>query len=136
VTHGFANVIAHEVRRSAAGHSSSADLVAAQYSGAKADLKPIYDKLIKAIAKFGKGVEVSPKKTYVSLRHNKQFGLIKPATKTRIDIGIQLKGEAGTKRLAKCKTGGMTSHEVRVESVKNVDKELIAWLKEAYTRAG
>lgn len=136
VTHGFANLIAHETRGSAAQHSASDDLVAAQYSGAKAELKPIYDKLIRATEKFGKDVEVSPKKTYVSLRRKKQFALIKPATKTRIDIGIQLKGEPPQGRLVECKSGSMTSHQVSVEDVEGVDKELVGWLKEAYSRAG
>ncbi len=66
--HGYANLIAHSTAGFVAGDSSvKEDLVAAQYSGEKAELKPIYDKLIKSISAFGKDVEISPKKTYVSL---------------------------------------------------------------------
>ncbi len=136
VTHGFANLIAHETLLTAAGHASSEDLVAAQYGGAKAGLKPIYDKLIQAIEEFGDDVEVSPKKTSVSLRRKKQFALIKPATRTRMDIGIQLKGDPAQGRLVECKSASMTSHQVSIEDPKGVDKELLAWLKDAYTRAG
>lgn len=136
VTHGFANLIAHEARGSAAQHSPTDDLISAQYAGAKADLKPIYDKLIQAISKFGGDVEISPKKTYVSLRRKKQFALIKPATRTRVDIGIQLKGDPAKGRLTPCKSASMTSHQVSIEDTKGVDKELLSWLKDAYERAG
>jgi len=83
MTHGFANLVAHEANKSHTGASAGDDLVAAQYSGPKADLKPVYDSLVRAIRKFGSDVEISPKKGYVSLRRGKQFGLIQPSKKTR-----------------------------------------------------
>ena len=90
VTHGYANMIAHQALHRDSPATSGDDLVAAQYSGGKADLKPIYDKLAKAVQKFGKDVELAPKKAYVSLRRSKQFGLIQPSTKTRIDVFAEL----------------------------------------------
>ena len=136
LTHGYANLVAHELRGSAASASPPDDLVAAQYSGKKESLKPIYDALMKKIAAFGEDVEVAPKKSYVSLRRNKQFALIQPSTATRVDVGINLKGEPADERLEA--SGGfnaMVSHRVRVTSVKDVDKELIDRLREAYQRA-
>lgn len=83
-TYGFANLVAHKARKSDAGSADSTDdLITTQYSKGKEDLKPIYDKLIKAIQKFGKDVEVAPKKAYVSLRRNKQFAIIQPSTKNK-----------------------------------------------------
>ena len=75
--HGYANLVAHAAK-GAVGEGAPAgdDLVAAQYAGDKAGLRAIYDKLVKEIAKFGKDVEISPKKTYVSLRRSKQFGAV------------------------------------------------------------
>lgn len=135
VTHGFANLIAHMYRDGQAG-SGADDPVAAQYSGAKAELKPIYDALIKAVQKFGKDVEIAPKKTYVSLRRSKQFGLIQPSTKDRIDVGINLKGEKPGKRLeASGSFNAMVSHRVRVTKKTDVDAELVGWLKRAYDAA-
>ena len=133
VTHGFASLIAHEFFQSAAEHTGEADLVAAQYAGKKEDLKPIYDALTKAITKFGKDVELSPKKAYVSLRRSKQFGLIQPSTTKRVDVGLCMKGRPTTDRLeAAGSWNSMCTHRVRLESVAQVDKELVAWLKEAY----
>ena len=60
VTHGFANMIVHEFRQGDAPASPSGDLVEGQYAGGKSDLKPIYDKLVKAVEKLGKDVEIAP----------------------------------------------------------------------------
>ena len=133
MTHGFANLVAHKTLQSDAGSSNAGDLVAAQYAGAKADLRPIYDALIARVQKFGKDVEIAPKKAYVSLRRKKQFALIQPTTRTRIDVGINLKGQATTKRLeASGSFNAMCSHRVRVTQRKEVEGELVGWLKKAY----
>lgn len=138
LTHGYANLIALKTlaESSESGAAAAADPVAAQYSGDKAPLRPIYDALLKAVSKFGSDVEISPKKTYVSLRRNKQFALIQPTTKTRLDLGINLKGVAPQGRLeASGSFNAMVSHRIRIESLKEVDKELVGWLKQAYDLA-
>ncbi len=136
ITHGYANLIAHEALQSAASHQGDDDLVAAQYAGEKAGLKPIYDKLMQAIEKFGSDVEVAPKKTYVSLRRKKQFALIQPSTKTRLDVGINLKGKPASGRLeASGSFNAMATHRVKLETVRDANAEVIAWLKEAYQAA-
>ena len=134
MTHGYANLIAHKTLKSDAGSASSeTDLVAAQYAGAKAALRPIYDALLAGVKKFGKDVEIAPKKAYVSLRRSKQFGLIQPSTATRVDVGINLKGQAPTNRLEKSGSfNAMVSHRVRIGDRKEINKELLGWLKAAY----
>ena len=85
------------------------------------------------IEKFGKDIEVAPKKAYVSLRRNKQFAIIQPTTKTRVDVGINLKGVPSTDRLEDSGSfNSMVSHRVRLESKQDVDAELRKWLKQAY----
>lgn len=69
----------------------------------------------------------------MSLRRNKQFACIGPFTKAKMDVQIQLKGNAPTDRLKEVK-GGMTSHVVKVSTIEEVDAELVAWLREAYDR--
>lgn len=134
--HGFANLVAHKTLSSDAGSSDGDDLLAAQYAGAKAGLKPIYDKLAAVIEGFGKDVEFSPKKAYMSLRRSKQFGLIQPSTATRLDLGLTLKGVAPEGRLeASGSFNAMCSHRVRLEKPADVDAEVKAWLKQAYDAA-
>ncbi len=136
VGHGFANLIAHRTLQAGQPAASETDLVEAQYAGDKAALRPIYESLVAAIGKFGKDVELSPKKTYVSLRRSKQFGLIQPSTKTRLDVGLNLKGVEPSGRLeASGSFNAMCTHRVRVEDASGVNKELIGWLKDAYERA-
>ena len=110
--------------------------VAAQYGGGKEGLRPIYDKIIAAVQSFGDDVEVSPKKAYVSLRRSKQFGIIQPSTKTRVDVGINLKGRDATDRLENSGSfNAMVSHRVRLAEAGDVDEELIGWLRDAYEGA-
>jgi hypothetical protein len=137
MTHGFANLVAHKTLKSDAGSAASAgDLVAAQYSGAKAELRPIYDALIRVVGALGKDVEISPKKAYVSLRRSKQFALIQPSTKTRVDLGLNLKSVKTVGKLEKSGSfNSMVSHRVRLESPSDVNKDVKAWLKQAYSVA-
>ena len=130
VTHGFANLIASEALKS----DQKVDLVAAQYAGPKAALRPLHDDIVAFAKKLGADVSVDPKKTSVSLRRKKQFALITPATKTRIDLGLALKGEAPSGRLETYNE--MCSHRVRLEAKSDFDAEVKARLKEAYARAG
>ncbi len=134
LTHGYANMIALKTLRSDSGSVADKDgLVNEQYAGGKASLRPIYDAVIRAVSKFGKDIEIAPKKAYVSLRRNKQFAIVQPSTKTRVDVGINLKGVPPTARLEKSGSfNAMLTHRVRIENPKQVDKELIGWLKEAY----
>ena len=136
VTHGFANLIAHKFREAASGASADVDLVGSQYSGAKAGLRPIYDAIINVATSLGPDVEVAPKKTYVSLRRSKQFALIQPSTRDRVDVGINLKGEPATARLeASGSFNAMVSHRVRISDKRDVDAALKRWLKKAYSDA-
>ncbi|MEA1942024.1 MAG: DUF4287 domain-containing protein [Pseudomonadota bacterium] len=139
MTHGFANLVAHEVRGGVALRLAdpSDDLVAAQYAGAKAALRPIYDRIAEIVSGFGGDVELAPKKTYVSLRRAKQFALVQPSTRTRVDVGINLKDVSPEGRLeASGSFNGMVSHRVRIAAPDEVDAQLTDWQRMAYERAG
>ena len=135
LTHGYANMISIKARETAASPQTADDLVDNQYSG-KESLRPIYDALIAAIAQFGDDVVIAPKKAYVSLRRNKQFGLIQPSTKTRVDVGLNLEGDVMGGRLEKSGSfNSMVSHRVRLTSTDEVNDALIGWLRQAYEQA-
>ena len=133
VTHGFANTI---IQLSKDNNESTEDLVTSQYKG-KETLFPIYESIIKAVNSFGDDVVVTPKKTSVSVIRKRQFVLIKPATKTRIDLGLKLTDVPTTERLQNSGPfGTMCTHRVQITSIDQVDNELMEWMKEAYERAG
>jgi len=132
VTHGFANTI---VTLSKDNTDPADDLVTNQYKG-KENLIPIYEKLIEVVSGLGKDVVKTPKKGSVSIIRKKQFALIKPATKTRIDLGLKIKDKPTVGRLENSGPfGSMCTHRVKVTSVEEVDDILIGWLKEAYIKA-
>jgi len=133
VTHGFANTI---VSLSKSNDDSVEELVESQYKG-KEDLLPIYEKLIEVMSGFGKDVTITPKKTTVSIIRKRQFALIKPATKARIDLGLKLSGVETTDRLENSGSfGTMCTHRVQITSIDQLDNQLIEWLKDAYEMAG
>lgn len=138
--HGDANTLVHYFRSSGpeaqpASEPMGSDPADALYVGPKADLRPIHDSLMAAISRFGP-FEISPKKTYLSLRRKKQFAMIGPATKTQVEVGLNAKGIPPTGRLKALPPGGMCQFSVRVATVKDVDDELIGWIKSAFESAG
>jgi hypothetical protein len=137
LTYGYANLIALKTREAREGQAPTGDtLIEAQYAGGKSDLRPIFDEITANVGKFGKDVEIAPKKSYVSLRCIKQFAILQPSTKTRLDVGINLIGSAPGDRLeASGSFNVMVSHRVRVSELDQVDAELIKWLNEAYGSA-
>lgn len=130
--HGYANLICLTAK--GALDVPEDDLLAGQYSGKDA-LKPIYETLEAYAKSLGKDVEISPKKTSVAFRRSKNFAVVTPASKTRIDLGLNLKGTAPTGRLLAEKPGSMCTHKVKLETVADVDSGLKAWLKAAYDAA-
>ena len=139
--HGDANTLVHAVLKSdgasaaAATGASADDVLAEIYSGPKAALRPIHDAFMAGLAGFGE-FEIGPKKGYVSLRRKKQFAMIGPGTKTRVDIGINMKGVKGTGRLVELPPGGMCQYKVAVTDAKEIDKELLGWVRQAFDAAG
>ena len=139
--HGDANTLVHHVLASAAPAGAAATasdldgVVAGLYAGPKAALRPIHDRLMAAIATFGE-FEIAPKKTYVSLRRKKQFAMIGPATQTRVEVGLNMKGAAASGRLVAMPPGGMCSHMVKLTTEAEADAEVIAWIRQAFDAAG
>lgn len=133
--HGDANTLVTVCLREGAEPAAPGDVLDEIYAGAKAPLRPIHDRLMAAITKFGE-FEVAPKKGYVSLRRKKQFAMITPATKTRVEVGLNMKGVAATERLLALPPGGMCGYKVNLADAKDVDAELIAWIRTAYDSAG
>lgn len=132
VTHGFANTI---VTLSKENNGTCEDLVLIQYKG-KESLKPLYELLISTTENFGSDVVITPKKGSVSLIRKNQFALIKPATKTRIDLGLKLKGVEVQGCLENSGPfGTMCTHRIQLKNISDIDSEVIKWLSMAYEKS-
>lgn len=136
-THGNANLVVHYAKQSHAGAAAdSDDLIIVQYQGKEA-LFPLYEQVISAIRQFGDGLELAPKKAYVSLRRKKQFALIQPSTKDRLDIGLNIKNEPPTGYAqAAGSWNSMCTHRIKMEAGQTITKELTDWLRKAWEQAG
>ncbi|MFD2203081.1 DUF4287 domain-containing protein [Shivajiella indica] len=135
LTHGFANLIALKSLASDAGSAEdSSQLIDKQYQG-KEHFRPLYDHLIYEISRFGDDIEIAPKNANVSIRRKKQFALLHPITKTRFEIGINLKGQEPQGKLIPS-GNAMCSHKINLSALSDIDEEVINWLKLAYQNAG
>jgi hypothetical protein len=119
------------------GPASSVDQqVAKHFSGGKAGWQKTYSRLMTKVESFGPDVRVQPTSSYISvLRGKRKFAIVQTSA-DRLDVGIKLKGIAPTDRLIPAGTWNtMVTHRVRIEDPRQVDAELIRWLREAYDRA-
>ena len=130
--HGYANLICHTAKGTL--DAPEDDLLTGQFKGKEA-LIPVYEALAAFAQSLGMDVEVSVKKTSVAFRRSKNFAVVTPASKSRLDLGLNLKGPPATGRLIEEKPGSMCTHKVKLESPGDVDAEVKGWLKDAYRRA-
>jgi hypothetical protein len=112
------------------------EYVEEMFAGKRAALKPIYDKLVKTGLGVGKQAKACPCKTIVPMYREHVFAEIKPATNSRIDLGLALgtvKGKIPA-RIAAVKgvKGNRITHRIAIESVDEVDDFVTRWLKTAY----
>lgn len=139
--HGDANTLVQHVLSSDGASAARAeaksptDVLDEIYAGPKAQLRPVHDTLMTALERFG-AFEIAPKKGYLSLRRRKQFAMIGPVTNTRVEVGLNMKDVAPTSRLAAMPAGGMCQYKVKLTDAREVDAELLAWIRQAYDGAG
>ena len=113
----------------------AAECYVAEMFGGKEGLRPIYDELLKRGLALAKDVKACPCKTIVPLYRNHVFAQIKPATRTRIDMGFALKDMPATGSLID--TGGYAkkdriTHRIPITELGDIDAEVMKWLKKAY----
>ena len=136
--YGDANALVHAVLKSdgtrLAGDKSMEEVLAGIYSGQKVALRPIHDALMSEISKFG-DFEIVPKKGYISLRRRKQFVMLGPSGRTRIQVGLNVKDLPPANRLVAQPRGSMCNYLVMVTDVSQVNAELVVWCRFAYESA-
>jgi Domain of unknown function (DUF4287)/Domain of unknown function (DUF5655) len=132
--HGHANAIAHEIVNADAPKATQDEAISKLFAGKKEKWRKPYDMLVAELLRFGEDITVAPTNTYISiLRNGKKFGIVMPSAAERLDIGIKFKGVAPTTRLEPAGSWHiMVTHRVRIDDPKQIDKELYAWLKQAY----
>lgn len=105
------------------------------YGGKKADLRPLYDKLLALGLSMGKDTKACPCSTMVPLYRRHVFAQIKPTTQNRIDMGFALGALKGEGRLIE--TGGFAkkdriTHRIAISAPADIDGEVKRWIRVAY----
>jgi hypothetical protein len=80
---------------------------------------------------------VMPRKSQVTLSRGTSFAVVRAATKDRVDLFLKLHGEKATPRLIADPKAMKSdpSHIVSLRAAKDVDREVVAWMKRAYGKA-
>jgi predicted transport protein len=136
--HGHATAMAGSILKPDHFKTPTDDKITTLFKGKKEAWRETYDNLMTKMNTFGKDVKVAPTDSYVSLlKGQKKFAIVQPSSE-RLDIGIKLKDV----NAEKVKTGGrlepsgswntMVTHRVKITHAKELDKEVLAWLKQAY----
>ena len=139
--YGDASMLVHfalktDGQSAAEASGASIEEVTAQiYTGKTETQRQVHDRVMLEVKKLGT-FEIAPKKAYLSLRRKRQFAMLGPASKGRVEVGLNMKGLPGTDRLIEQKPGGMCQYKVFVENPDQVDAELLGWLRQAYDSAG
>jgi predicted transport protein len=109
-------------------------LLNAMFAGPKAGLRPVYVAARRAIMALGKDVVGSARKTYEAFSRRRQFAVLQPSTKDRLDLGLVLPNVEATGRLRATTQvgGGRVTHAIALTTAKDVDAEVRRWLRAAY----
>lgn len=109
------------------------DSVQAQYSGAKAELRPIYNYILEIVMGFGDDVRLAPRAKYVAFSRKHHFAAI-AATQGKVELALKLKGRPFDD-FAQENTGiggDALTHKVTLHSTADVDDVVIGLLHAAY----
>lgn len=122
-----------------AAHETGTSQIEAQYQG-KEHLRPLYDRLIEMGLALGHDVTLNVRQSYVAITRGKQFAAIAPTTKTRLDLGLRLKGLdsplSGRVTEAKNVGGGSITHKISLTTLDEIDAEVKTLLWTAYQLVG
>ena len=133
---GHAMAIVLTFKNATQPKTSESEAIEKLFRGEIARWREPYAKLLDKIREFGPDISEDPTDTYISLlRKGKKFGIVQ-VTSERMDIGIKLKNMATTDRFeAAGAWNAMVTHRVRITDPKQIDAEVIRWLKQAYDKA-
>ncbi len=115
--------------------ASAEELLEAQYAN-RPKRRPVFDALINAAVDLGE-VIIQTRKTNVSLiTPRRTFARIKATTRSRIDLGLRVEGQAASERLQPSRIHETTPLQISLTRPDEVDSEVLAWLRRPYEQNG
>ena len=111
--------------------ATASQLIDRQYAD-RAQLRPIYDAIVRAAGQCGDMV-IQARKTFVSLMTPRRtFARVQPTTRARVDLGLRLDGRRPSGRLQSSTIHETMRVRIGLTMPDEVDAEVRRWLLQAY----
>jgi predicted transport protein len=107
-----------------------------QYTGARAELRPIFDAVRSTAMAYGEDVTMEGRSTYVPFVRKRQFAAVAATTANRVDLGMRLPDPPDSPRLQPTTAPGQATHKIVLTSVGDVDEAVLDLLRAAYDQNG
>jgi hypothetical protein len=108
------------------------ELIGEQYAD-RPQLRPVFDAVIRTLPALPGPVTVQARGTLVSLvSPRRTFAVLKPTTKSRVDLGLRLDTTQPRGRIQPAKDLGQATVRIPLTTPGEVDDEVQAWLTKAY----
>jgi hypothetical protein len=107
-----------------------------QYSGTKAHLRPIFDRIRELVEALGDDVEMEGRGSYTPFVRRRQFVAVAAATRTRVDLGLRYTAPTASELLSPAHAPGQATHRLSLTSVDEVTGEVERLLRVAYEQNG
>jgi hypothetical protein len=108
----------------------------AQYTGAKAGLRPVFDRLRAMAEGLGDDVTVEGRGGYTPFVRRRQFAAVAAATRSRVDVGLRYVDPPASSLLRESKGPGQSTHKIGLASPEDVSAEVEGLLRAAYDQNG
>ncbi|MBX3144716.1 MAG: DUF4287 domain-containing protein [Trueperaceae bacterium] len=106
-----------------------------QFSGSKAAMRPLFDRLRAVVEDFGDDVSVQGRGGYTPFVRARQFIAV-ATTRTRLDVGLRYTNAPASELLVPSKGPGMGNFKLTLERVEQLTEEVERLLREAYEQSG
>lgn len=107
-----------------------------QYAGAKAALRPIFDRLRAVIEALGDDITMEGRSTYTPFVRRRQFVAVAAATRSRVDIGLRFTDAPSSRLLTSATAPGQATHKLSLTTPEQVTAEVERLLRVAYDQNG
>lgn len=107
-----------------------------QYSGTKAHLRPIFDRLRELVEALGDDVTMEGRGSYTPFVRRRQFVAVAAATRTRVDLGLRYTLPPTSELLIPAQAPGQATHRLSLTSVEEITGEVERLLRLAYEQNG
>lgn len=115
---------------------SAEEQIERQYSGSKADLRPVFELVREILEGLGDDVAMEARKTYTPFVRRRQFAAVAAATRSRMDVGLRFVEAPDSPLLREASAPGQATHKLSLSTVDDVTDEVERLLRMAYEQNG